>query len=91
MFEYYVEGGTVMICEVDAKDLCKMEKTVGSAGEMKIDASASREVRLRIGNYIDTSKLAPGTLPASDEKLPQNINKVKLTLIYHGAGNTHCD
>ena len=40
-----------MICRVDEKDMCVEEKSTGSSGQLKIDTSSSRYIRIRIGNY----------------------------------------
>lgn len=62
---------------------------------MKIDASNVREVRVRIGNFIDTKTLdnnkAKDNKDILNSTLPENINKVKITLIYHGTRTMHCD
>ena len=84
-----------MLCQVDERDLCKEEKMINSQGQMKIDASNVREVRVRIGNFIDTKTLdnnkAKDNKEILNSTLPENINKVKITLIYHGTRNMHCD
>lgn len=80
-----------MVCQVDARDSCVGNKLAGSHGEIKINAAGSREIRLRIGNYVDSSTLTPGDKKNQNDHLPQLVRKVKLTLIYHAAGATHCD
>ncbi len=40
-----------MICQVLTNDLCMTQKVFSSHGEFPLDATRSREIRLRIGNY----------------------------------------
>jgi len=90
VFEFYSEGGPVVVCEVDLSDVCKGDSLAGSHGEITINAQNSREIRLRIGNFIDGSALTPSS--SNSENLPTSIvRKAKLTLLYHGVTNDHCD
>lgn len=80
-----------MVCQVDDRDTCIGDKLAGSHGEIKINAASSRQVRMRIGNYMDANLLIPNAKSNQNQHLPELVRKVKLTLMYHGAGLTHCD
>jgi hypothetical protein len=53
VFEFYSEGGSVIVCEVDFNDVCQGDKVSGSHGEIKINAMQKREIRLKISNNVD--------------------------------------
>jgi len=48
-----------MVCEVDYNDGCIGDKLAGSHGTININAASKREIRLRIGNFVDSDKLTP--------------------------------
>lgn len=48
-----------MVCQVDDRDTCIGDKLAGSHGEIKINAASSRQIRMRIGNYMDANLLTP--------------------------------
>lgn len=82
-----------MVCEVDVNDVCMGETLAGSHGQIKINAASIREIRLRIGNFLDASQLSPKANKTDNKSLslPELVRKVTLTLIYHGDGRDHCD
>jgi hypothetical protein len=62
VFEFYTEGGPIVVCEVDINDRCIGDPLGGAHGEILINASNTREIRLRIANIIDGSALNPGNV-----------------------------
>jgi hypothetical protein len=63
----------------------------GNEGELTIDASSVRWVRIKIGNFGNpntptSSPSAPKTL----QKPNENLHRVKVTLRYHAAGSQTC-
>jgi hypothetical protein len=63
-----------MVCEVDYNDACLGDKLGGSHGSIKINAAAKREIRIRIGNFIDANDLVPqNSKDNKDNKDNKNI------------------
>lgn len=95
MFEYNSDGGSIVLCELDGRDLCKQgTEFVGNRGEVRINAENVREVKLRLGNYANTTAM-PGEgdkkSPVKPERTPiEMVRTVKVTMLYHAAGRQHC-
>lgn len=69
------------------------ENLAGSHGQIKINAASTREIRLRVGNFLEAGQLSPkkNTTDNKSISLPELVRKVSITLIYHGEGRDHCD
>lgn len=69
--------------------MCKTgTQFIGNKGEIKIDSSNVREVRMRLGNYVNiTNTPKDGKQPALPAKtVLEGIRTVKVTLLYHTTG-----
>lgn len=75
MFDFYSEGGAVVVCEVDYSDACIGDKLGGSHGSININAASKREIRIRIGNFIDANTLTPKTADTNDSKSATGLDK----------------
>lgn len=71
VFEFDVEGGSILVCEVDNQDQCKGDSMfMGNKGGLNINAENAREVRLRLANYVNNTLLPSTKQNGSESKLP---------------------
>lgn len=58
MFEFNSVGGSIVVCEIDGKELCRDgTQRIGNKGEIEIDARNIRDIRFRLGNFANVSAL----------------------------------